>query len=462
MDHIDNDFAPIRKSNITVKYDNIIKDVKTNHDQMNILKNISLVYGTKMSSSKRKAIESRKRPSEPHLKKKKIKVKSEPFQENKLPCPTSTNGENEIASLPHSVEIESIIKENSPSRIPLFPTKRYSKTSTKRNTTYEYNAPLVTLTEPSNLFVKKLKLDLLTKLSPRSNCGSPAYFSETDETLTKIIDSNLEGAPFDKPITLSGSYSYSYELFQRIFRRECLKYNIQYIKLSLCPLDIENNQRSKESNCEIVVAKMKIRFPNENMKKSFQKIFKEWFNLRQILKSLLNVITMSNRDLEHKYIILFSLTDTRYLKSPLTRLRWKFIKNFLTSINVPALMACSHHIIKNAPLEPTSSENSDNSTIINVPSLKSLPEFISELSTLLCQKDTSTRDVELNDMWNRKILTNLNDKNSALYTEVQKVYNYGEGPLNCVELIIANIINCNDLFSTFHVLDQEFNRNVED
>ncbi|SMN21009.1 similar to Saccharomyces cerevisiae YLR453C RIF2 Protein that binds to the Rap1p C-terminus and acts synergistically with Rif1p to help control telomere length and establish telomeric silencing [Maudiozyma saulgeensis] len=460
MNHIDNDFAPIRKSNITVKFDDIIHDVKTNHHQMSILKNISLVYGTKMSQSKRNAIESRRRSSESPLKKKKIDKNLRSDQEKVLSPDLFTNKNKETEVLPPFLEPNFTLKKRNSIKIPLFSTKRYTKTSPKKNTIIKrkQNIPLFSLKNSSNKFVKKLKLDLLNKLSPRSSCSPPSYFSETDKILTKIVDSTLEGAPFDKPIALCGPYSYSYGLFERIFKRECQKYNFQYVKVTLPPLPLENNQNSRYNNCEVLFAKMKIQFPNEMMKESFQGRHHEMFNIRQVMRTLANVINISNQDIEHKYIILFSSTDARYLESSVMRSRWELITNFIVSAKLPAVMVCFDHLIENSPSESTLLENS---TVIDVPKLHSLPNFISELSSILYYESTSTSDVEFCKLWNEEMSNYLNNKNSMLYKEVEKIFLSGEGPLNCVKLIVAKIIYCNDLPSVFKMLREDIKHNVQ-
>lgn len=420
MNHIDQDFPPIRKSDISVEYNKIVQDVKRDHSQIKKLENITLISRSVGSIRKPKLIKMPLRKTEKRTNENKVVIKKEE---------------------------ENLIK------IPLL-TKNLSVLSNKNK--------LLCRDSQSKKFIEILNEHISYTLSNDISLKLPDYFVETSRKITKTFQLCFQNNESPKPCILRAFYKDVYNLFERALVKECEKVNKNFVKIFLPSSSTMSGSTmsgqdqlflEEQTRYPGISKKMTIDYRTDDLKKRFFRKVGTDLNLGHILEALYETLHDINRiaelkkdKIEHKksFFVLFSIEDINLMETPLLKPYWNCIIESMKKAQIPVfVVAFQHSVGKPAPV-PNFVKSAE---IINIPALKSLAEFRSELSGLLKLDLNLPSENTYRAQWNDVIIQFLNDPNSNIHKIMKEVYLSGEGPRFCLSIVAQIIQKCHDFSS---------------
>lgn len=446
--NVDNDFAPIRKSNMSVKYGDIIQDVKTNHEQSSLLKNIMLISSKKNQRS---------RTNSSILKEGHRNTQQSPYKIQKA---VNANPNLPLVELeePDENREEKAIRDSI--KIPLF--KGITKSKDKKITQIKENSrikdtplPLFLQTNEKNYtshFMNVLKMSLLSQLSASSTMKIPSYFEPTCEFIDERLDSVSNFNELQEIILLKGVYDYSSELFERYLADSSKrKKDCEFIKINL-PF-IQSDYSINEINEEICY-----RYHDEQLKPqiaaaSSRKIdLNHTQNSSHIKQSILDLIdTIHKRNISSNQTngILFTFNDIRGKQVDIADIYLKVIYDILPYYELPIIIIYNQQVTDELQHLP---RRLSHPLTTEVQIIESFSKFAEQTITLL-RADLGLTNIKYHSIeWNTKIKDYMYDLKSCLHNEMEKLYLAGKGPLNGVTMILNMINKCTTLKSALSVL----------
>ena len=459
-DNIDNDFAPIRKSNVSVKYGEIIQDIKIDHDQSNVLKNLLL-----MSSKK----------------KRKTQVYSPQHTTGRMNTQQNSNKiqkNTRINPNPLSVELvepEKQVEKKVDSnrvKIPLFrgiiKPKQNKITKSKQNEFTKSNdklkikdtvSPLILNSKESNYtshFMNMLKITLLSQSSAYSTTKIPNYFRSTCQLIDEILDNGLKFNKLKEIILLKSHFSHSNQLFERyLIDVSKIKWNCQIIKVKL-PFDQDNNSID-QINEEFVYRgydkPLRMHNPtNKAENKHVPNHIDDASSIKQSMQQLIETVNDKNKRNTESNGMLFTFDEINESQLSTVDTYLAAIHDIIPRYELPVIITYNQletneyqelpkHLLQTATIEAQK--------------LKDFPSFKEEIIALL-YVDTKLTNTECHsNEWNQKIRDILSDPTSRLYNELEKVYIDGKGPLDGITMILNLISKFTSLKETLNILGKE-------
>lgn len=448
--NIDNDFAPIRKSNVSVKYGDIIQDIKVDHDQSNLLKNIIL---TSSKKKQRTPVHSPKHIGEHR--------RTRQQNSNKIQKNVRTNSNSLLVELVESEEYTAKKIKSNTINIPLF--RGITKSKQKKFITNKENSqikstvlPLILDYKETNYtshFMNMLKITLLSQSSARSTMNIPNYFRSTCQFIDEILDNVSNFNELKEIILLKSYYDYSNELFERYL--------------------IDASKRKK--NCDLIIIKLPFKqesdsidqineefvyrgynkplrtysVTNESLNKHVSNHIHDANSIKQSIQKLIETVNDKNKYDKQSNGILFTFDHIKQDQLSTVDKYLDTLYDLLPFYEFPIIVSYNQLVTDELQQLP---KHLFHPRIVEAQKLKSFSSFEEEIITLLNVDAMLTNTDCYSHEWNQKIPAIMLDPSSYLYNELEKIYLAGKGPLDGITAILNMISNCTSLKETFNVL----------